>query len=272
MPGMIIASVLALGGLGVVFAIGLALANARLAVAHNPLADEILELLPGVNCGACGLAGCLAYAEALAAGNVPANLCTPGGSATAEKIAGILGVEAAEQEKSVAIVHCNRANAKQSVEYRGIKDCKAALLANDRIYACEYACLGLGTCARACPFDAIVILPDGLPIIIEEKCTACGVCANICPKDIISVEKTANFVHIQCRSHDKGGVARKNCDRACIGCGRCAKVCPVDAIEIKDFLAVIDYDKCISCGKCVPECPTGAIGLYRQMRRRKASA
>ena len=272
MTGIIIASVVALGGLGVIFAIGLALANAKLAVARNPLAEEILELLPGANCGACGLAGCSAYAEALAEGSMPPNLCTPGGSETAHKIAELLGVEAEEREKSVAILHCNRSNAKQSFEYRGIRDCKAALLVADRVWDCEYACLGLGTCERACPFDAIVMSPEGLPLIIEEKCTACGVCADVCPKDIISVEKASSFVHIQCRSKDKGGIARKNCERACIGCGRCAKVCPVEAIEIRDFLAVIDYEKCISCGKCVPECPTGAIGNYRQMRRRKASA
>ncbi len=271
MSGLVIASVVALGGLGVIFAIGLALANAKLAVHRDPLTQEILELLPGANCGACGLAGCAAYAEALAAGKVPANLCAPGGAELSSQLADILGVEVEDQEGAFAIVHCNRSEAKQSVDYHGIKDCKAALLVRDRIYDCEYACLGLGTCARECPFDAIVMSPEGLPIIIEEKCTACGVCARVCPKDIISVEKSTSFVHIQCCSRDKGGVARKNCRRACIACGRCAKICPVDAIEIKEFLAIIDYEKCISCGKCVGECPTGAIGNYRQMRRRKAS-
>jgi len=270
--GIIIAAVIALGGLGVAFAIGLAIANAKLAVARNPLADEILDALPGANCGACGLAGCSAYAEALAAGKVPVNLCTPGGADTASKIAQLLGVEAGENHKTLAIVHCNRTDAKQSFDYRGLQDCKAAMLAGDGVFDCEYACLGLGTCVEACPFGAIVMSAEGLPIIIESKCTGCGVCTNVCPKNIISVEKATSFVHIQCRSQDKGGVARKNCRRACIGCGKCAKICPVEAIEIRDFLAHIDYAKCISCGKCVGECPTGAIGDFRQLRRRKASA
>ena len=94
MLSIVVASVVALGGLGIIFAIGLAIANAKLAVKRNPLADEILEALPCANCGACGLAGCAAYAEALAAGSVPPDLCTPGGGITARKLAALLGLEA----------------------------------------------------------------------------------------------------------------------------------------------------------------------------------
>lgn len=271
MYGVIIATVIALGGLGLLFAVGLAVANAKLAVGHNPMVDEILEALPGANCGACGLAGCGAYAEALAAGKVPPDLCAPGGGATSDALAKLLGLDPVENHKSFAITHCNRTEAKEAFKYMGIQDCKAAELAGESVYGCRFACTGLSTCARACPFDAIVMSGEGLPIVIENKCTGCGVCANVCPKDIISVEKETSFVHILCRSRDKGGAARKNCKRACIGCGRCAKVCPVDAIEIEQFLALIDYDKCVSCGKCVKECPTGAIGNFRQSRRRKAS-
>lgn len=271
MSQVIIAAVAALGGLGILFAVGLAVANARFAVEHDPRVDEILEALPGANCGACGLAGCRAYAEAIVEGAAPVDLCAPGGAAAAEALGRLMGVEVSEKEKKYAIVHCNRTSGSPPVAYEGIKDCKAAMLFGDGIYACVHACLGLGTCARACPFGAIVMTEDGLPFVIEEKCTGCGVCAAICPKNIISVEKESAFVHILCQSSDKGALARKNCKRACIGCGLCAKECPVDAIEIRDFLARIDYDKCISCGKCVKVCPTGAIGNYRQIRRRKAS-
>lgn len=271
MYGIIIASVLGLGTLGVVFAVGLAIANAKLAVERNPLVDKILEALPGVNCGACGMAGCAAYAEAVAARKAPPDLCAPGGPQVHMALAGLLGVEVQEKDKRYAVVHCNRTAAKPAVDYRGLSDCNAAMLYTDAIYGCEYACLGLGTCAEACPFGAIVMSAQRLPVVIEEKCTGCGICASVCPKNIISIEKESSFVHILCRSRDKGAVARRNCQRACIGCGRCAKVCPVDAIEIKDFLAHIDYEKCVSCGKCVEECPTGAIANFRQMRRRKAS-
>jgi len=270
--GIVVAAVIALGTLGVVFAVGMAIANAKLAVKRNPLAEEILKLLPCANCGACGYAGCAAYAEAVAAVKVGRKSFIPGGGACAEKVAALIGQKAETQEQKVAIVHCQRSNVKPKVDYRGLKDCKAATLFADNMYECSYACLGLGTCERACPFGAIVTSEKGLPIILEDKCTGCGVCVASCPKGIISVESAKKTVHVLCRSRDKGAVARKVCERACIGCGKCAKECPVNAIEVKDFLACIDYEKCISCGKCVQVCPTGAIGNFRQMRRRKANA
>jgi len=270
--GVVIASVIALGVLAVVFAVGLAVATEKLAVKANPLVEQIMAVLPGVNCGACGAAGCAAYAEAVAEGKLPVDACIPGQSAVAQRVATILGQQAPTRAKHTAIVHCNRSGVRRQFDYRGLQDCKAVLLVSDSIYECVYSCLGLGTCERACPFGAIAMSADRLPLIIEEKCTGCGVCARVCPKNIISVEKASSQVHIQCRSLDKGAVARRICQRACIACARCAKICPVSAIEIKDFLARIDYNKCISCGKCVGECPTGAIGDYREMRRAETNA
>jgi Na+-translocating ferredoxin:NAD+ oxidoreductase RNF subunit RnfB len=266
---LIAATILGLTVMSVAFAVVLAVATAKFVVKIDPLAEQIIAALPGINCGACGYGGCAAYAEAVAAGKVPPGACIPGGGPVARKIAVIMGQEAGEVHQHLAIVHCNRSAVKELVEYDGLPDCKAAVLCSDPLYECAYACLGLGTCARACPFGAIIMSRDGLPLIIEEKCTGCGVCASVCPTNIISIQKESSQVHIQCRSRDKGAVARKLCQRSCIACGKCAKICPVNAIEIRDFLAIIDYNKCISCGKCVPECPTGAIGDYRKMRRKE---
>lgn len=270
--GIIIAAVLGLTVLAVVFAVGLAVATAKFTVKVDPLVEQIIAALPNINCGTCGYAGCQAYAEAVAAGKAPPNGCVPGGQLAAHKIARIVGLEAGATDARIAVVHCNRSGVKPLVDYKGLQDCKAVLLCADPLYECAYACLGLGTCARACPFGAITTSKEGLPVIIESKCTGCGICASVCPKDIITVEKDTSGVHIQCKSLDKGAIARKICQRACIACAKCAKICPVNAIEIKDFLARIDYNKCVSCGKCVPECPTGAIGDYRQMRRKKSDA
>jgi len=52
---------------------------------------------------------------------------------------------------------------------------------------CTIGCLGLGTCARACPFDAISMGPQGLPVVSENKCTGCGTCERVCPKHIINL-------------------------------------------------------------------------------------
>ena len=46
--------------------------------------------------------------------------------------------------------------------------------------------LGLGTCVKSCPFDAMTMSDDGLPIIDPEKCTACGKCVSVCPKQVIT--------------------------------------------------------------------------------------
>jgi Na+-translocating ferredoxin:NAD+ oxidoreductase subunit B len=270
--GPLIAAIVTLGGLGVAFALVIAAANARLAVDRRPLADEIAKTLPGVNCGACGYGGCSAYADAVAEGRIGPSACIPGGGAAAERVARLTGTALAPQPSRAALVHCNRGNASHAIDYRGVKDCKAVTLLADNTYDCRYACIGMGTCARACPFSAIAMSEVGLPVIDEDKCTGCGLCAEACPKDIITTELDTDCVHVLCRSRDAGALAATACDRACTACGKCAKSCPENAIEIRDFLARIDYNRCTSCGKCVVVCPTGAIGDFREMRRRDADA
>jgi Na+-translocating ferredoxin:NAD+ oxidoreductase RNF subunit RnfB len=270
--GIIIAAVGALGVLGVVFAVGLAFANAKFAVKIDPRAEQILAALPGANCGACGYAGCAAYAEAVAAGKVGPTSCIPGGGKAAEAVAHIMGLDAAPVDRKVAVVRCNRTNCRPKVDYQGIADCKAAALLTDNVFECSYACMGLGTCARACPFGAITMSPTGLPRVNESRCTGCAVCVAVCPKKVLSVDGVDSRVHVLCSSRDKGAVARKLCERACIACGRCVKECPSGAIKIEDFLACFDYSKCVSCGKCMIVCPTGAIGDFSQVRRSKADA
>ena len=51
-------------GVGLFFVVILTIANARLKVEVDPMVEAILHILPGANCGGCGLAGCSAYAEA----------------------------------------------------------------------------------------------------------------------------------------------------------------------------------------------------------------
>ncbi|NIS69976.1 MAG: 4Fe-4S dicluster domain-containing protein, partial [Proteobacteria bacterium] len=50
---------------------------------------------------------------------------------------------------------------------------------------CTYGCLGLGTCERVCPFGAIRMDGNGLPVISEELCTGCGICVESCPKEVL---------------------------------------------------------------------------------------
>ena len=53
--------------LGLTLGLLLTFAARYFQVAGNPLRDEITAMLPGANCGQCGLPGCAGAAEALTA-------------------------------------------------------------------------------------------------------------------------------------------------------------------------------------------------------------
>ena len=49
-------------------------------------------------------------------------------------------------------------------------------------------CTGCGTCANACPTEAIRISADRA-VIEEAACTLCEICVETCPSDAISVDR-----------------------------------------------------------------------------------
>ena len=75
---VILYSVAVLGALGALFGFILAVAAKKFAVKSDPMHEAITGILPGANCGACGYAGCSAYASAIVNG-APTNKCIPGG-------------------------------------------------------------------------------------------------------------------------------------------------------------------------------------------------
>jgi NADPH-dependent glutamate synthase beta subunit-like oxidoreductase len=191
---------LVIGGIGVVAAIGLGVAARVFAVYVDPKVTEVLEALPGANCGGCGYAGCSAAAQAVAKGKAPPNLCVAGGFDTAKAVARILGLSVEEGEPALAELGCKYGmdTAHMLFDYEGVPDCRAAELVGGGGKVCTMGCLGLGTCARACPFDAIVIGADRLPHVDPDLCTACGTCERVCPKGIIRVQTPSRkFTHVQ---------------------------------------------------------------------------
>ena len=125
---------------------------------------------------------------------------------------------------------------------------------------CNYACLGLGDCVKACKFGAIEVV-DGKAKVNVDKCVGCGACAAACPKKVISMMTAAAKPVVLCSSHDKGPVVMKACSAGCIGCTLCAKNCPEQAIVMDNLLPVINYDKCTGCGTCVEKCPKKVIKM-----------
>ena len=67
---------------------------------------------------------------------------------------------------------CNgtRENCKTKYSYDGFEDCVSVNSLYGGPSACLYGCIGLGTCARACPFNAIII-EDGVAKVMDGKCT-----------------------------------------------------------------------------------------------------
>lgn len=251
------------GGLGLIFGLGLSFASKKFAVEVDDRVAMVREILPGANCAACGQTGCDAFAECVVAGTCAANGCPVGGAEVARKISEILGVEAADVEVKTARVICGGTTqtCRSKFNYEGIEDCAAAANLYGGPQSCSYGCVGMGNCARACPFGAIVV-EDGLARVIQSKCTGCGKCVSACPKRIIELIPVCCEYTVKCSSLDRGNIVRQNCDVGCIGCGRCTKACPEGAIKLNGTLAKIDPQICKNCGECAKVCPTKSINLY----------
>lgn len=258
---VIIKAAISLGGLGLVFGAGLALASQKFAVEVDPRVVAVREAVPGANCGACGFPGCDGFAVAVVDGRAPVNGCPVGGAACTAALAQIMGLEATASVKKVAKVKCegHEENCENRYDYDGFDSCVAANMLNGGPKKCLYGCMGLGSCVQVCPFDAIFINDKGLAEVDKEKCTACNKCIEICPKAVIDLVPYEQLTIVACNNKERGPQVKKNCKVACIACGICEKNCPYDAIHVINFLAEIDYDKCTNCMICVEKCPTKAI-------------
>ena len=143
--------------------------------------------------------------------------------------------------------------------YYGDGDCHRVALAPGRgAKACAYGCTGLGSCARACPFDAISVV-DGCARVDAEACRGCGVCVATCPHHLIELIPANASVAVRCASREKGKTVRDMCDAGCIGCGLCARICPTGAVTVVGNLSHVDQTACIGCGKCAEKCPAKVI-------------
>jgi len=263
---ILLISLLVLGATGLIAAVLLFVIASRFKVEEDPRIDQVTEVLPGANCGGCGFAGCRALAEAcVKADSLEGLSCPVGGTATMEKVAGILGLQASATEPVVAVVRCNgtcEARPRTS-EFNGTRTCRIMHSCYVGETGCAFGCLGCGDCVEACQFDAIHINPEtGIAEVDESKCVACGKCVKACPRGLIELRKKGDDgakMVVLCNNKDKGAIARKNCKNACIGCGKCQTVCGFDAIKVENNLAYIDAEKCALCRECEAACPTGAI-------------
>jgi len=126
--------------------------------------NDIHALLPQTQCTRCGFQGCRPYAEAVASGAAAINRCPPGGAATIERLAELLGQPVLEldpdcgqeQPERVAVIDAER-------------------------------CIGCARCLPPCPVDAIVGAPRQMHTVLDDLCTGCELCIAPCPVDCISL-------------------------------------------------------------------------------------
>ncbi len=261
--------------LGAILATILALANKKLHVQEDPRIDEVEEMLPHANCGACGCAGCRQFAEAVVAGELPPSKCTVNTPEANQDIAEFLGIDLGQGEKIVARLACAGGNhvARMRAEYSGLGTCRAAAVAGGGGKACDWGCLGLADCERSCDFDAIYMDEHGLPVVVDDNCVACNACVEVCPRDLFSLHPISHKLWVACKSLEEGDQALEECEVACTGCARCAADAPGDLITMKDNLAVVDYSKNhLATPMPIERCPTGAIVWLENGKAIKGSA
>lgn len=258
----IIIPVFVLGIMGLVFGALLGVAAKAFKVEKDERIEKIAELLPGANCGGCGFAGCAAFAEAITKGVATPDKCPGTKPENKAKIAEIMGIELKNGPEMTACVLCKGTcdKAAENCVYQGISSCVAASRYGGGAKACQFGCLGLGSCVSVCKFGAISI-KNGVAVVDEEKCTACGACKNVCPRNVIEIMPKEQRFYVACKSQEKGAALKDVCTAGCIGCKLCEKVCENSAVSVTNNLAKIDYEKCTACGACAEKCPKKTIAL-----------
>ena len=268
-PAAILTSVSILGGVGFTFGALIAFAHRRFRVWEDPRIDAVTDLLPGANCGACGFAGCRAFAEAAVGGDVVPAECTVLSRMEVDFVAAVLGVDAGEATRRVARLLCAGGSdvAVTRAEYDGIESCAAAVAVGGGGKGCTWGCIGLADCAVSCTFEAIRMSEFDLPVVDPDKCTACNDCVDACPLDLFTLMPLDQKLIVQCKSLLEGESATELCSVACDACGRCAVDAAPGLIEMVHGLPVIDYSRNeladpIACARC----PTGAIAWVDGMQ------
>jgi len=273
-------SLLTLLVIGIFFGIILSLAKKKLKVEKDPKIEKVLNLLPGANCGACGQPGCAGYATKIVTEGADPSLCPVADEKNLKEIGNLMGLTLEHNKNPlIARIHCQGGKAETTNKfiYDGPQICKAAHDLADGFKTCQFGCLGLGECVQACPFEAIYMGENQLPIVIPEKCTGCGKCVEVCPRDIISLLPQKIKVYVKCKNTEKAPKMKEGCQVGCIGCRLCVKACEEiqakvknpkvkSAIEVENFLAVIDYEHCLNCGKCALACQKQEVIAFKTKR------
>lgn len=257
----VLTAVLVFALLAVLLSSALVVADRRFAVAEDPRLYDLIEALPGINCGSCGQPSCRAFAEALLAAEAVPAACSVSSAAAKRRIAAFLGVDVGSAERRVARLACagDDRSAPRLAEYAGERSCSAAAAVAAGGKACVWGCLGFGDCERSCDFDAIGMDARNLPVVDEDLCTACGDCVRACPKDLFHLVPASQPLWVACSNPQAGNELVETCAVACTACGKCVRDAP-DWLLLEDNLPrLIASEASTAPRRAIERCPTGAI-------------
>jgi len=202
-------------------------------------AAAIESLLPGYDCGLCGMKDCRAYATAIDEALADPGLCSPGGSALEISLREILASRPGDTRGRAmrAVVRCGGGDSTaDDYTYEGHRNCVSASLLYGGPKSCKEGCIGLGSCVKACGLGAIRVL-GGVARVSPPLCSGCGACVEACPKLVISLVPAASGWYVACRSHDKAEKKKSDCAAACIACGECSRLSSRFEFSVLDDLA-----------------------------------
>jgi len=236
--------------------------------------EEIANILPGMNCGACGHPGCFAYAQALTKNSdlmseSPCAMMLQDAEGL-ERLGGILGIsiDASGMSKR-ALIHCN-GNSEIVYDYSGVRTCKAAAQLLKGYKKCPYACLGFGDCLEVCPQGAIYIDEEKeIAVVDTEECTGCGLCIAECPQKLIELVPEGTKIAFLCNYEPLKNIpGREKCDFGCTHCRKCCKACEFEAVVWNKEKATPEFDieKCTLCRKCIDECPNNTLTDFARVK------
>lgn len=248
--------------IGILLGLAIGLIVKFFGVQANPVAEKLGDLMPGANCGGCGFAGCADYVNAMVSGKAKPGMCPSMTAENLQRCCEVLGVEGESRVPMTAVVCCSGDDdhASRRAFYNGINDCVNAMIVAGGAKGCVFGCLGLGSCARACPFGAIEILPNHIAKVHADLCKACGKCVSVCPRKVIKMVPKSAPVHVFCNSPEKFPVKKKVCTAACLGCRKCEKVSEPGQIVMNGFLASVNYDN-PPAASVVDSCPAKCLRL-----------
>jgi Na+-translocating ferredoxin:NAD+ oxidoreductase subunit B len=238
-------------------------------------AAAVEALLPGHDCGLCGKPDCRSYALAVDGALADPALCSPGGAELEDGLRALLSSRPGDGRGRAmrAVVRCGGGNsmADREFAYEGRRDCASASLLFGGPSSCKEGCVGLGSCAAACPLGAISVR-DGLATVSPERCTGCGECVGACPKGLISLVPRESEWYVACSSTKSAETKKKHCRAACTACGECSRLSSRFEFSIQGELArenpAVDEG---SWEDIAASCPTGAILRAGSEKRSRSS-